>query len=388
MPLTCSAESLAALYVTLASHGISAAQVTSHGDSVDVETTVKQAASFFSTAFYTFQHSKTGRLSVRQWGECSLSPAIADQVVLVLGVSTFPTTEQRWQRAQRRREARQRRADASPAADEPLWVPQAVGAMYHLPFPIAPLSTPYVSAGVIEWEEESFSPSDLGNFSLNTSIPLAPVDAHHIYGNNSIAEPGVEASLDIQWLEGIAPGATPWFWLVNNDTAWMYPNIPTALISPLLLLLCASNRLHLLCLSSGTLSPYNFSPPPTTRPSSRCRTECRRWTTATSSSRRTATASITPPTSTSARLPLRLSASAPPITSASYPLLLCPLSPHGLQIVDKQFMKMGLIGSGRLAAHCITPRCAAGTTVMLTGRTALSLPSSRCPQCEHLRRIR
>ena len=301
MPLPFSAASLAALYSSLLSHGISAGQVVCHGDSVDVEATVEQAASFFSTSFYTFEHSKTGRLAVRQWGECSLSPAITDQVVLVLGVSTFPTTEQRWQRAERRRQARQQRAGSS-QADQPLWVPQAVAALYGVPFPIAPLSSPYVSAGVIEWEEESFSPSDLADFSSNTSIPLAPVDAHQIVGNNTIAEPGIEASLDIQWLEGIAPGSTPWFWLVNNETAWMSISQDTGAAQPLSATCLESDSALLCspaaCCCSGTRSPFSSSPPLSIRPSSLSRTECRRSITAPSSTPRIAMESTTPPTCT------------------------------------------------------------------------------------------
>jgi len=54
-------------------------------------------------------------------------------------------------------------------------------------------------------------------------VPLAPVDSHHIVGNNTeVPFPGTEAELDIQWIEGINPGFTPWFWIVSDPTKWMY----------------------------------------------------------------------------------------------------------------------------------------------------------------------
>jgi len=85
------------------------------------------------------------------------------------------------------------------------------------------MSTPEVNAGVIEWVQEVFWASDLANFSINTAIPLTPVDQHHVIGNNTETPfPGVEAELDIQWIEGINPGFTPWFWIVSDPEQWIY----------------------------------------------------------------------------------------------------------------------------------------------------------------------
>ena len=249
------------LYDALAEHGIAARQVVSHGDSFDVACNVEQASSLFNTRFYHFLHQATGTKTIRQWGDYSLPAALAEQAELVLGVHTFPTSEQRLA-MRARRAAMQRRAREAVAA-RPLpdgWVPQALAAVYGLPYPIAPLAYSEVSAAVIEWEEETFSPSDLLAFSNDTAVPVAPVDAHQIVGNDSVAGPGIEASLDIQvkpcraqpffhpststtalliplrrsahshglllfhscaqWLEGLNPGSTPWFWLVDQPEAW------------------------------------------------------------------------------------------------------------------------------------------------------------------------
>ena len=219
-----SAAELQQLYSTLAEHGISAGQVVSHGDSFDIHATVEQASSLFATRFHHFKHSATRMDAIRQWGDYSLPAAIAAQAELILGVHTFPTIEQRVQMRARRNAARTATAaHLSTRRDSiPAWVPQALAAVYGIPYPIAPLVHANISAGVIEWEGETFSPTDLVSFSNYTATPVVPVDAHHIVGNDSVADPGEEASLDIQWLEGLNPGATPWFWLVDQPYAWMY----------------------------------------------------------------------------------------------------------------------------------------------------------------------
>ena len=219
-----SSTELQQLYSALAEHGVSAQQVVSHGDSFDVAVSVQQAESLFTTRFFHFQHSVTGVTVIRQCGDYSLPAAIAEQAVLVLGVHTFPTTEQRLQMRTRRAAARKRDAAklaaTSAAAPTAVWVPQALAAVYGVPHPIAPLAYKEVSAGVIEWEGEAFSEKDLLLFSNSTGIPLVAVDQHHIYGNGTVGEPGIEASLDIQWLEGLNPGVTPYFWLVPGEDSW------------------------------------------------------------------------------------------------------------------------------------------------------------------------
>ena len=219
---------LRALYSSLSAHGIDRAAVVSHGDSFDVTTTVEAASSLFNTTFYTFHHTHTMHKAVRQMGPCSLPTAMTNgaKVLLVLDVHTFPTIEQRRHMAAQRKaqqSAMRERTSAANAPTTPAWVPQAVSSIYGVPFPIKPASTPMVNAGVIEWVEEVFSPKDLVNFSTNVAIPLTPVDQHHIVGNNTeVPSPGTEAELDIQWIEGINPGFTPWFWIVSDPTKWMY----------------------------------------------------------------------------------------------------------------------------------------------------------------------
>ena len=198
------------LYSTLAQHGIEKSSVTSHGDSFDISTTVEAASSLFNADFAVYTHTKSGLTAIRQVGQSTVPVVLAQQLRLVLGVHTFPTVEQRMRMSaarQANKAAIKAAIDATPDAPTVCWVPKAVASIYQVPYPIAPLSTPMVQAGVIEWSEQTFSAKDLALFSTKVGVPLAPVDAHHIYGNNSQFPPGIEAELDIQWIEGINPAS-------------------------------------------------------------------------------------------------------------------------------------------------------------------------------------
>ena len=355
-----SVAELQQLYGALAEHGIGAEQVVSHGDSFDVTASVQQAESLLDTRLFRFQHSATGLSAIRQWGSYSLPAAIAEQAELVLGVHTFPPIEQRLRMTARRRatvseqqQARESSKAKADAAPSPAWVPQALAAFYGVPYPIAPLAYSEVSGAVIEWEEQTFSQDDLAQFANDTATPVAPVDPSHIIGNDTVAYPGIEASLDIQWMEGINAGferktAAPAFllWLLGHCAPSFLLLLTRLLSSPVLcprplcslvldhqqrhslvrlmlhtesataqqtelvvLTLRFNNALSLticirllvcVCTAGCTRSLYSSSPRPIIRLSFLCLTACPNWITALpSSSVRTATATACHTSSTS-----------------------------------------------------------------------------------------
>ena len=79
-----------------------------------------------------------------------------------------------------------------------------MSALYGVPYPIAPLSHSEISAGVIEWSQQYFNETDLQVFAVQTETAVRNVSAYHVVGNGT-GYAGDEASLDIQWLEGINP---------------------------------------------------------------------------------------------------------------------------------------------------------------------------------------
>ena len=185
------------------------------------------ASSLFDTRFFHFRHASSGYSAVRQLGASSLPAELGDQVRLVLGTHTFPATEQRT-RVKRRRQERQRRRQAvlycDPSKDVcPAWLPQTVAALYGVPFPIAPGSSAFIGAGVVEFLNETFNATDLATFSDDVAVPVSPLDSQRSIGHHNPLWNGVgEGALDIEWMQGINAGSTPWFWLVDDATKWMH----------------------------------------------------------------------------------------------------------------------------------------------------------------------
>jgi len=59
------------------------------------------------------------------------------------------------------------------------------------------------------------------NFAQDFSIPITPVTPSHIIGVNDPTNPQLEATLDIQYVLGVALGAQGWFWIEAGST-WLY----------------------------------------------------------------------------------------------------------------------------------------------------------------------
>jgi tripeptidyl-peptidase I len=70
------------------------------------------------------------------------------------------------------------------------------------------------SLAVAEFQAQYFSQSDLNEF-FQTYVPSSPVSAAtvaHIIGTNNDQSPGIEASLDIEYIMGVAPGVEASFY--------------------------------------------------------------------------------------------------------------------------------------------------------------------------------
>eukprot|EP01094_Clydonella_sp_ATCC50884_P021856 TRINITY_DN48_c0_g1_i1.p2 TRINITY_DN48_c0_g1~~TRINITY_DN48_c0_g1_i1.p2 ORF type:complete len:573 (+),score=234.19 TRINITY_DN48_c0_g1_i1:107-1720(+) len=70
------------------------------------------------------------------------------------------------------------------------------------------------SLAVAEFQAQYYSPTDLTSF-FNTYVPNAPAGADQVYkvvGTNKPESPGIEASLDIEYIMGVAPGIQAWFY--------------------------------------------------------------------------------------------------------------------------------------------------------------------------------
>jgi tripeptidyl-peptidase-1 len=97
--------------------------------------------------------------------------------------------------------------------------PQSVNAIYKVP--AGTKNTGNSSICVAEWEDQYFAPSDLAKFAKDFAITIPAVAKDHIVGTNDPTNPGVEATLDIQYVTSISIGTTAWFW-IEGDSAWLW----------------------------------------------------------------------------------------------------------------------------------------------------------------------
>jgi len=77
------------------------------------------------------------------------------------------------------------------------------------------------SSCVIEFEDQYFSPTDLRNFATQFRLAIPALTPNHIVGTNQPNNPQIEATLDIQYILGVATDSTGWFW-IEADPIWLY----------------------------------------------------------------------------------------------------------------------------------------------------------------------
>jgi len=73
---------------------------------------------------------------------------------------------------------------------------------------------------VAEFQAQYYSPSDLKQF-WNSYVPFAPFQAvAKVVGQNQPSSPGIEASLDIEYIMGVAPNITTYFYSLKSFNFW------------------------------------------------------------------------------------------------------------------------------------------------------------------------
>jgi len=73
---------------------------------------------------------------------------------------------------------------------------------------------------LVEFQGCYYSPTDLEEF-WKKYVPFAPFKAvAKVVGTNSPKSPGIEASLDVQYITGVAPNATTWFYSMKQFNFW------------------------------------------------------------------------------------------------------------------------------------------------------------------------
>eukprot|EP01127_Copromyxa_protea_P003473 TRINITY_DN1328_c0_g2_i3.p1 TRINITY_DN1328_c0_g2~~TRINITY_DN1328_c0_g2_i3.p1 ORF type:complete len:593 (-),score=167.96 TRINITY_DN1328_c0_g2_i3:35-1813(-) len=183
-----------------------AEQLENHGDTIYAKSTVAVASKLFNTEFSVFEHVETGKRIVRQFGEFSVPHHFAKHIHFVSGLSEFPTPRFNLKKSVSKPETL---VAIAPPSIEVIYKTHNAKI------------TGNSSAGVIEFEDQYYSPSELATFAKQFGVDIPALTANHIIGTNDGSNPQTEATLDIQYILGVAIGSKGWFW-IENDNVWLY----------------------------------------------------------------------------------------------------------------------------------------------------------------------
>eukprot|EP01114_Cavostelium_apophysatum_P010671 TRINITY_DN2473_c0_g1_i2.p1 TRINITY_DN2473_c0_g1~~TRINITY_DN2473_c0_g1_i2.p1 ORF type:complete len:741 (+),score=125.61 TRINITY_DN2473_c0_g1_i2:30-2252(+) len=108
--------------------------------------------------------------------------------------------------------------DIAPQTDLPVWLgkfvtPQELQRFYGVPEGTVASDEVEFAQSVAEFLGQYYSPADLDQFFQVMALPKAEVE---LIGVNNVSNPGGEASLDIQYIMGVAPGITTYFWSLDQ----------------------------------------------------------------------------------------------------------------------------------------------------------------------------
>jgi len=192
-----------------------------HGDAIRGTAPVATLTTMFEAHFFVFQHASGARI-VRASGEISVPEEIANSIVFVEGLTNFPVKHYSMNKRPVQTEK------AAEVGKRQIWdwdsyiVPQTLWNIYSIDNTTR-ITSANNSQAVIEWEGQSFSPSDLKQYEKLMAVPALNMPTpNHIIGPNKPNNPGDESTLDIEWIASTGLAGTNWFWLNAGENTWLY----------------------------------------------------------------------------------------------------------------------------------------------------------------------
>jgi len=196
----------------LARNGVDTSKdVKCHSDALEVKTTVQVAERLAHTTLHQWTNEKTGKTLNRIVGTWGIDAEISPLVDMIEGLTEFPIP----------RYTAKKGKQFTPESPETLVsiCPQSVNAIYQVPS--GTTNSGNSSICVAEWEDQYFDPAQLQKFGKDFAIAIPALTSNHIVGTNDPSQPGVESTLDIQYVTGVSIGTTAWFW-IEGDSAWLW----------------------------------------------------------------------------------------------------------------------------------------------------------------------
>jgi tripeptidyl-peptidase I len=183
----------------LASYGITNTRTVITKDFIEADIPIRIIKQMFEVEFHLFEH-KDGQRFYGTMGPYSLPAHVAKHIRIVSYVVGLPTVYSP--------NVQFNKAGFSTASSE--IIPSVIRARYNCSDVIATQSTN--SHAVAEFQGQSYSPSDLETFFTKYVTNSKEDTVAQVIGNNDPSKPGIEASLDIQYIMGVAPNVTTWFY--------------------------------------------------------------------------------------------------------------------------------------------------------------------------------
>lgn len=191
-------ETLNEILTWLASYGVTG-HVLQSRDLIKATVSVALASKMFNVEYHSYIHTPSGMEIDTTVGPYSLPSNIADKLDLVSGIVGFPY---------------------------PFYPHYNIGKPLYYPDQIDPtvIRTRYNvsndtvctnkgnAQAVAEFQSQFYSPTDLQKFWTDyvDYAPFTPV--YQIVGTNNADRPGIEASLDIEYIMSVAPECETWFY--------------------------------------------------------------------------------------------------------------------------------------------------------------------------------
>jgi tripeptidyl-peptidase-1 len=191
-------------------NGVAPVHIKDNADTLEVITTVGVAERLAHTTLYVWRNQQNRTLA-RVLGSWGIDNEVA-QYIDIEGLTEFPIPHYSVHKG---------KSKLTP--DSPFTLvsicPESVNAIYKVPS--GSKNTGNSSICVAEWEDQYFDPAQLQKFGKDFAITIPPLTKDHIIGKNDPTNPGIESTLDIQYVTGVSIGTTAWFW-IEGDSAWLW----------------------------------------------------------------------------------------------------------------------------------------------------------------------
>jgi tripeptidyl-peptidase-1 len=201
-----SEETLNKITTWLKSQGVSDVRIGRSHDMVFAKSiSLGLASQLLGIKFHTYRHL-SGLSFDASVGPYSLPASIAEHIDLVSGAVGFPDMA-----------GPKVKVNPTPKSGprDMTITPTVIRARYNISSTLVGTNSGNMHA-VAEFQAQYYAPTDLKQF-WSTYVPFAPFQAvAGVVGQNDPTSPGVEASLDIEYLMGVAPNITTYFYSLKN----------------------------------------------------------------------------------------------------------------------------------------------------------------------------